>query len=407
MSNVKIEAFIQKCAVIYIAAWTISPPLSLDMIWRYLALACAGVWFVIAIMRNMQIHREHAFALLFAVLVSAVAFYEKGSFSGVIGQISIFMLVIAYFMLYFYKDRRDELSGLVPIVLILFAVWNFITSAQLIIDPNIARDIVRNDPSTYSYIRKGVGGYGLMYPQVCVFPAVVMWALQSLRKNRIMFAVGCVWGVSYFMFVTTSGYSIALMASLLGLYALFLYRRRSVVPVIIISALIIALFLVLLVNWDAFRNALLDFFDGTKVAKKINDLVSTAETGETADSIAARWRRYYESLETIYYFPVIGGLFWRSGGGHSALLDAMAKYGIFGFVVYIKMMFCVPLSYKRSTNKNLLIRISNGVIISLLFVTLLNSVPYNFIMTVTIVLAAIYADIIKWRGFEYEPIEML
>ena len=40
-------AFIQKIAVLYLVVWTVSPPLQVDMIYRLIALACAGVWFIL------------------------------------------------------------------------------------------------------------------------------------------------------------------------------------------------------------------------------------------------------------------------------------------------------------------------------------------------------------------------
>ena len=38
---------ILKAAVLYLILWTISPPLGIDMIYRFLALGCVGIWAVI------------------------------------------------------------------------------------------------------------------------------------------------------------------------------------------------------------------------------------------------------------------------------------------------------------------------------------------------------------------------
>ena len=43
--------FIQKLCVFYLAVWTISPPLEIDMIYRLIALGAAALWFFIMIIR--------------------------------------------------------------------------------------------------------------------------------------------------------------------------------------------------------------------------------------------------------------------------------------------------------------------------------------------------------------------
>ena len=64
--------FIQKIAVLYLIAWTISPPLQVDTIYRIIALACAGIWVVIWFIRETPITlgKEQIGAIFFLITVS-------------------------------------------------------------------------------------------------------------------------------------------------------------------------------------------------------------------------------------------------------------------------------------------------------------------------------------------------
>ena len=336
-------SFIQKILVLYVIIWTISPPLQIDMIYRVAALGAIGLWFILNLPQNVRFERIHIFAIIFVLLIIIVNLIEsKGDFGNLLKPINYYLLVVAFLMAYSYKDRWDELSSLVPIVLLLLIYFNFKTYQTVVEDPAIARLIVRNDPSIYPHIRNGVGGYGLLYSQVCVFPVLVSWILSSFKKSKLRFAIGVAWIVSYVMYLLNSGYTIALVTSVVSLVILFLYRRSSIVMAVVITTIIVVSLVWLIGYNDGFRNALLTFFDGTTVAKKINDIYLSITTENAADSILVRMNAYWNSIVTILNYPFIGSLWWSSGGGHSALLDTFAKYGVFGLIIFVKIIFYPP-----------------------------------------------------------------
>lgn len=391
-------SFIQKILVLYVIIWTISPPLQIDMIYRVAALGAIGLWFILNLPQNVRFERIHIFAIVFVLLIIIVNLIEsKGDFGNILKPINYYLLVVAFLMAHAYKDRWDELSSLVPIVLLLLIYFNFRTYQTVVEDPAIARLIVRNDPSVYPYMRSGVGGYGLLYSQVCIFPIIFSWVLSSFKKSKIKFAIGVVWVVSYTLYLLNSGYTIALVTTVVSLVILFLYRRSSVVMAVVITTIIVVSLVWLIGYNDGFRNALLTFFDGTTVAKKINDIYLSITTTDAADSIMIRIERYSASIQTIFNYPFIGSLWWSSGGGHSALLDTFAKYGIFGFIIFVKIIFDLPLRIKKSPPTGKDTRIANALFISLLMVLLLDSMPYNFVMLIVFVVPICYNDILNWR----------
>lgn len=397
----KSQNFIQKAAVLYLIIWTISPPLEVDMIYRLLALGCAGIWFIVALRRRLLVEKVHIYAIVYMFLVIVIAYLQKGSLDAILQHIAIYILVICFLIHCFYKEGRwHELSGIVPIVLILLIIYNWKTAEILLEDPTIARLLVRADESVYPYLRQGIGGYSLVYPQVCIFPAILAWILRAYRNNKIYFGIGCVWLYTYILCISRAGYSIAIFASVVGAIMLFFYRGRNIWTAFAISALIFVVVMGSIIYVDSFREYLLQTFDGTAVAKKIEDLVATSETGAAEGSIYVRIAAYQGSINAILEYPVIGGLWMGSGGGHSAILDQFAKYGIWGGVIYIIMLFTVPNEYKRRFHHPKVWAISNAVMVSLLFVALLDSCTYSFMCMILLVLPLLYEDIIRWEGIE-------
>ena len=109
-------------------------------------------------------------AAIAVALVLIVVYIERNDFASVIKQIALILLVICFIMTYFYDDKWDELVGIVPIVLVLLTIFNYNTFSILVEDHTIARLLVRDDETTYQYLRQGIGGYSLIYPQVCMSP---------------------------------------------------------------------------------------------------------------------------------------------------------------------------------------------------------------------------------------------
>lgn len=397
-----VHSSIQKLALFYLVIWTISPFMEVDMIWRILALAAAAIWFVFALLRNgAQIDRMDFFAILFAIAVAGIAFIQTESISGVISQIAIYMVVIFYLMYRFYSGRWDELRGLLLIVLLLLIVFNLRSAAAVRANPQLARLLVRDDEETYQYLRRGIGGYSLIYPQVVIFPAILLWIEKAFRKKLLYFIIGAVWLVSYVSYILIAGYAIAVFASFLGVVILHFYRGRRIVALIFAIILLFIFSMYLLINSSSVQSVLLRLFRGTAIERKIQDAILSAQSGTAQGTIYDRIKAYQGSLRTIFRYPLIGGLWWSGGGGHSAVLDMFAKYGVLGGYVYVKMIYVVPFDYRRS-HPEVLNRACNGAFAAMFFVSVLDSFSYAFTGMMLIVLPILLEDILKWSGIEHE-----
>lgn len=394
--------FIQKTAVLYLIAWTISPPLQVDMVYRLIALACAGIWVIIWFIRETPITlgKEQVGAIIFLIAVMIVIYFEKYDLSVLIKQIALIMLVICFMMSYFYDDKWDELSGIVPIVLILLTIWNYKTFSILIEDHTIARLLVRDDETTHIFLKQGIGGYSLIYPQVCISPLIVAWTFKAFKNNKLFFVIGAAWAYTYIRVIELAGYSIALFATTIGLVLLLFYRGKNVVAAFIITVLAFIGIMAAILYIASFREWILETFDGTAVARKVNDLVSTSETGVTGDSIQVRINAYSNSLMDMLRYPIIGSLWRENGGGHSALLDITSKYGWIGGYAFAMMFYHAPFHYKHHYNNQFILSTANATFVTIMFVSLLDSFNYSFTCMILIVASLMFEDIIKWTGAE-------
>lgn len=389
---------IQQISVLYMVIWTISPFMEIDNIWRFAALGAFVLWLICAMSRGLHFERIHLLALAFLALVVIVNIIQNNGFGKIMRPIHYYIMVLFFIVGHFYKEKWKELYFIVPIILIFLIYFNFKSAFTVMDDPTIARKLVRNDEEIYQYLRQGIGGYSLIYPQVVTFPVLIMWIFKSFKHKKICFIIGLIWVVSYILFVINANYSIAITGSIISLIILFFYKGNSASLAFLVSVgLFIALMLMIL-YWDSFRNMLLEFFDGTAVAKKINDLVASSKSGAAEGSIQDRIIRYQADINTFFRYPIIGGLWWSGGGGHSALGGVFAQYGLFGGYIFCKIMYGVPQYYKNSYGYKKIQQMSNANLVVLLFVTLLDSATYSFMGMVLIITPILYENIIEWDG---------
>ncbi len=394
---------VQKIAVLYLVIWTLSPPFQVDMIYRLIALASAVVWVAIWFIREnpIRLGHEQAGAIFFLVAVMIVVYVEQYELESLIKQIALIMLVICFMMNYFYDDKWDELYGIVPVILILLTVFNYKTFSILVEDHTIARTLVRDDESTYEYLRQGIGGYSLIYPQVCISPLVFAWIIKAFKGNKAFFVIGIAWAYTFLRVLELAGYSIALFATVAGLLILLFYRGKSATVAMLVTVALFVAVMASIMYIPAFRNWILETFDGTAVARKVHDLVTpSADSGVTGDSIEVRIQAYTNSIKDIFRYPVIGSLWRENGGGHSAVLDTFSKYGLLGGYALVMMFYHVPLHYKHMTNNRFVVATTNAALVTYMFVSILDSFNYSFTCAIMIVAPLLLEDIIKWTGAE-------
>lgn len=118
MQESKLLIRLQQLSVLYLAIWTISPFMEIDMIWRIGALAAFGMWLLCATSRGLRLEKIHLLAFAFVLLVVVVNVIENNGFSKILRPIQYYMMVLFFIIGSFYRDRWKELYFIVPIILI-------------------------------------------------------------------------------------------------------------------------------------------------------------------------------------------------------------------------------------------------------------------------------------------------
>ncbi len=386
---------LRKLMMLYLLVWSVSPPLSIDLIFRVLALLCAAGWFVLTAVTEYDFGTPQKLALIFLLLVITVTLIESDfSMTALMKQVALFILVLTFLMSSYYEDKWDELRFLIPIFFVLLIVFNTITVTELLKTPYLARRIVRADASLYSYMRRGVGGYALVYTQVILFPLLVKWTIVSKKLNQSFLVIGIIYFISYALLIHKAGYTIAIAASLSGAAVLFFYKKKSIIPALAIAMALMLLFILIIGYVTPVRQFLLDLFNGTTVANKINDIYNTIHETGTADSISLRREKYMASLDRIINYPFFGSLWNANPGGHSAILDAFAKYGIFGGIMYVYMITFASKRLKETYPQEFY-PVANSLLVSLLIVASLDAIPYEMIFPIIVIAPLLIHEIIK------------
>lgn len=387
---------IQKICIAYLIVWTISPPLSIDLSYRIVALVSVLIFLLVELSKTeLLLSKIEIYSLFFLLLVIAVSLIN----GDVLRSISIYMLIIAFFMYCRYDDNFEELEGLQLLALVLLIVWNIKTYSALQIDDHIAREIVRNDENTYQYLRQGVGGYGHIICQTIISPVIFSWTLSARHKHKLCFIIGFVCFVSFFLVLSVATYAIPLLATIIGVIIYFIGKGEKVWVLIVVSA-IIAVAVVFLIGYvKEIREWLMDLFPSNTAQNKINDLMASINSGELQGDFDVRFRRYIAPVEAFFFrYPLIGGLWNGGAGGHSSILDAFGRYGIFGGWITCKLMFMVPNSVRSKFFDNVKMRRTTAALSTVLFVSmLLDSWTISCSLLLFIVVPLMMENIHKWE----------
>ena len=394
------SVIVQKVCVLYLILWTVAPILSIDTIWRILALLAFGVWYSLAKQRGYEANEAVKKAIACAVFFILIAFLETFKAKSILRRIDIIMLAISICLFNFYLNHPFELSEIIPFVLLALTFFNYKSAHALGIDSHVARYIVRNSEIAHSLLRQGVGGYGLIYLQVCSLPSILLWGKKVLfvTRNKLLIAIGSCWFVSFILFLFRASYSIALFSTALSFFFLIPRKNTSWVKSAIVMLVLFASLLAAIAYIEPFRAFLFDVFEGTTVEKKLHDfsVMNGLETNDRFSvandenpfndeleernygSIDVRMRRYGASLFLLLKYPIVGALIFEGPGGHSAILDTFAKFGWLGGWLYCCMIFAVPWSLKKYvSNVPELQTHLNAVFVVILFVGLLDSFPFE------------------------------
>jgi hypothetical protein len=147
--------------------------------------------------------------------------------------------------------------------------------------------------------------------------------------------------------VFMAGYAIAVILMTLGLATALLVDRFESKSVTRLAALVLVfvplaiLFLPPMVSW------ITDASKGTMYERKVEDVMASLSTEQDVGTVAGRTDRYNRSIDLFVENPVQGVLSFRDIGKHSAILDRLARFGVFFGFMFLYCATFLPLRYMR------------------------------------------------------------
>jgi len=225
----------------------------------------------------------------------------------------------------------DKIKFLAIVIILSVLITMLTTYIGLQQYPDAARYMATvanpNEAQFVRYNMMNIGGYNFVYITVLLYPLVI----YAYKREKIKLFWVIVFAVLELMVIIATSYTTALLLWMLSTVFIFFNKGFKVKNLIIVVVLAILLFFVL---WDliaAGLELLADNIGSKDIADRLRDLAGGGEG--LSESEDPRLELYLRSLNTFIAHPIIGSL-GGGTGGHSFLLDNLAKYGLIGVALF-------------------------------------------------------------------------
>ena len=252
-------------------------------------------------------------------------------FAYILPAISIFSIFL------YLKDFQLTKKYVTWSTLILYV--SFIVAVPLMIRYNSLREALSEQSETL--VIPGLPGYSLMhaYPLFLIPICYMMRVVKGIKQLLAICALFALCFVIYSTYVTTS---YVIMLAILTMTLTYKDNRSPIYWLLIFFVIYIlyemGVFLSLL-------DAISPYFNGTAVARKIDDIRSSMTKGEiTGATITGRQRLHEISWDSFFSNP-----FWGTSvvGGHSSLLDRFGGMGVLGGVPFMMIFVSFYKEFKK------------------------------------------------------------
>lgn len=247
-------------------------------------------------------------------------------------------------LLYSYYQRAKILDAklIKKLACVLFLISAINTILVLSAYPTAAKVLAMSGTELESeknlYYSMGCGGYGFIYSIVLI----VVPLLFSKNESRMWNVLSIITVMLCIYTMILSQYTLAFLITCISIvFGIFFVSKNKSAGVLLVKILI-SLSLILVAfnisNVILFLANLLSGTGNSGLSVRLYEIVDYLETGEQGYNFAGRVDRYKMSWDLFLSSPIYGNQFGTESvvyGGHSALLDQLARYGIVGTVPYV------------------------------------------------------------------------
>ena len=343
--KVNINLIIFLCAILITGSYFL-PILSKFIPAIILSMIVIGAYGLILI--NTNWHKlssvKYSSAIIFALFIFFIIDDRyKNGFVGVYTLLLYFFPVLCTFY-FFKKEQYGYLSIIAYFMLVIMVITAITTYFGLINHPEIARILATGQDSgaIMESINNNIGGFHFIYCFALSAPLYI-WGINNKIKNRVLkvalnFVVICF----AFMVLIKAQYTLGLLLWCIAIIFSLLVKKLSFFKLLIINCVILFIFFGFSTEISQIFLHLAEVVKSDIISQRFVE-ISSAIMGQTSGTsdMAFRTESYIKSLEAFLQHPIIGGwLYNGTNGGHSFILDLLARGGIVfgGFILALLIM---------------------------------------------------------------------
>ena len=260
----------------------------------------------------------------------------------------IFLEVMPIFVgsLLVHNKMDFAIKALVPTIIVSHIVTAFTTYLGLLRFPEASRIMATGGTHFEKYYVYNIGSFAFIYSLVLLHPLFV-----GYFRTRGRYVLSALTTVITAFCVIESEYTTAMLLFILSCVAYFLPTKSDSRLNQKRLTLIMVFLLVMLLMLPILLNALAELDALESSSEKLRDVAGLLQGREAeGKSVLARQEVYSRSWKAFKSSPIIGvGLFGGGSGGHSYLIDTLAKWGILGLAFVLWFLFTFRREYKLIT----------------------------------------------------------
>lgn len=286
---------------------------------------------------------------MFLIPVLNLLFYTSGGNAiSILSGIAQLMQTIIYTMYAFVVLKNKDFKS-AKLILIVYFVCVTITCITTYygcgLIPGAARliatDIDQTDPRFAQILNLNIGGFGFVYSNVLISVILIMLIkFRSEIHNKYIISFSILLLGLIFASIIATEYTTALLLFTCSMVLFLFSKVFRVKKMITVLAIFATLFLALKPVVADGLDYISQVIPSEDVASRLNDLATSLKGEEISDEsdISYRQNFYQMSIDVIKSHP-LGAWGDRSAivGGHSYILDNLAKYGLLG-IFFIWLM---------------------------------------------------------------------
>lgn len=332
---------IKEIIAIYILVFTVSPYIQqftsrFLTTYFYMLITVVTVMYIIVNCRLQYIKELFSLLLpfvLFQLLNMAISDMSNMLLVGY--QVLLFMLPICLGF-YFITNNVNIKLYAVSIIMV-YAVTSVTTIIGCINNSNAARLLATTatsqDATAVSFNWQNIGGFSFTYSCVLLYPLVII----AFKKKKLRLPFAVLFAAGAIALCVYTEYTIALMLVIFS--SLFFFLPRDLTPKKFFMYSVIGIVFVLVFSsvLASLMNIIGELIDNPTMGEKMTAVFGGREAMDNLED--RRMDRYMKSVEIFLTHPLFGCFIEGQTlvGGHSFILDLLARFGLVGGAVLVWM----------------------------------------------------------------------